>query len=168
MPRPRQPLTVEKLRRVLDYDARTGILTWREKPSVAVKVGDAAGSKDARGYVRIGIENTVHAAHRLAWMHHTGQEPEGEIDHINGNKSDNRIDNLRDVPREINRQNLQRPRRHNKSGILGVAIGQRPGTWNAHISHGGKQIHLGTFDSPKEASDAYIAAKRRLHPGCTI
>jgi hypothetical protein len=106
-------------------------------------------------------------AHRVVWEVVHGDISEGmQIDHRNGDRSDNSIENLRLVTPEENVQNQRRPKRQNKVGYLGVS--QLRGKYRATIVVAGKQIYLGAFDSPEEAQEAYIRAKRNLHPACTI
>jgi len=92
----------------------------------------------------------------------TGTWPQNEIDHIDGNKSNNRFRNLRDVTRSANNQNRRRPDRGNKSGFLGVKCHRK--SFVARIRIDGKQIHLGVFSTAIDAHRAYIKAKRNLHP----
>ena len=113
------------------------------------------------------IDSKVYKCHRLAWLYITGNWPIGQIDHKNGNRSDNRFDNLRDVAKQQNTENQRKAQRRNKStNVLG--------TWKngngfaARISHNHTKIHLGTFTTLEEASAAYVTAKRLLHLGCTI
>jgi hypothetical protein len=132
-----------------------------------VKAGDVAGSRNtSTGYIDIFVHGRRYGAHRLAWFYVHGRWPEHEIDHINGERSHNAIDNLRDVPRAINRQNLRRPHRDNSTGFLGVRKnGER---FAALIQVDKSPKYLGTFDTPEEASQAYIAAKRKIHAGNTL
>lgn len=99
----------------------------------------------------------------------TGGWPRFTIDHINGDGSDNRWANLRDVPLFVNQQNMRKPRggqRTNKIGVLGVTqVGRR---FSARLSVDKRTTYLGTFDTPEEAHAAYLAAKRAHHAGCTV
>ncbi len=88
------------------------------------------------------------------------------IDHINGDKVDNRLENLRLVSHGENLQNIRKPMRNNTSGFLGVC--RSGGKFMATISVNGKSLNLGSFDKPEAAHAAYVAAKRRLHACCTI
>lgn len=109
-------------------------------------------------------------AHRLAWVHVHGSWPAGDIDHINGDKLDNRIANLRDVTRSVNKENMRSARGDNKVGLLGVHVRRQNTTrpYVASIRVSGKLIHLGAHNTPEAAHAAYLEAKRRLHSGCTI
>lgn len=159
-------LTQTRLMEVLDYDPLTGVLTRRLKQT-GVMQGSVSGSLTADGYLVTSVDGKLYKCHRLAWLHMTGSWPQGQIDHINGIRSDNRFCNLRDVPQQINIENQRKAQRSNKStSVLG--------TWKngngfaATISHGGTKVYLGTFPTLEEAKAAYVAAKRVLHSGCTI
>jgi hypothetical protein len=104
--------------------------------------------------------------HRAAWLYVHGKWPNGQIDHINGDRSDNRISNLRDVSHSVNQQNVHRPRRDNASGFLGVT--RQKNLWTSQVTVSGKTLHLGLFKTPEEAASAYLEAKRKHHTGCTI
>jgi hypothetical protein len=160
-------LTVEQLKDTLDYDADTGVFVWKIRPSKAVRAGDVAGCVEKRiGYITIGIGGRVYKAHRLAWLYVYGSWPKGLIDHINGNKADNRIDNLRDVFADGNSQNVRKPNRRNKSGFMGVIWYQNK--WRASMSVNGKSKWLGDYSTPEEAHQVYLEAKRKYHAACTI
>ena len=160
-------LTAEQLKNVLDYNPTTGLFVWKIRPSKAVKAGDAAGCTEKRiGYVTIGIAKRVYKAHRLAWLYVYGQWPIGLIDHVNGNKADNRIENLRDVFADGNAQNVRVPNKRNKSGFMGVIWFQNK--WRASMSVNGKSKWLGDYSTPEEAHQVYLEAKRKHHAACTI
>jgi hypothetical protein len=150
----------------VSYCEATGEFTWRLPPRRGVSSGGAAGVKQSRGYVSIGFRSRLIYAHRLAWLVMYGKWPDGVIDHINGDKSDNRIENLRDVSQRLNTQNVFSPRKHNKCGVLGVRCsGDR---YIAQIANLGRVIHIGTFDSKEQAHQAYLMKKRELHQGSTL
>lgn len=160
-------LTAEQLKTTLNYDAETGVFTWRIRPSKAVKAGDVAGCVEKRiGYITIGIAGRIYKAHRLAWLYTHGEWPRGLIDHINGNKADNRICNLRDVFADGNSQNVRKPNVRNKSGFMGVIWFQNK--WRASMSVNGKSKWLGDYSTPEEAHQVYLEAKRKYHAACTI
>ena len=109
------------------------------------------------------------SAHRLAWLYVTGDWPVGVIDHINGDRTDNRFENLRDVTQKTNSENLRGPQKRTASRFLGVHAQRRKSTrFLAQIVTDGKLKHLGSFSTPEPAHEAYLAATRRLHEGCTI
>lgn len=98
-------LTVEFLREILSYDPNTGIFIWKKTLSNRNKVGNVAGTISDRGYIVITINKKRLMAHRLAWMHYFGSEPNGVIDHLDGVHANNRISNLRDVEQVLNTRN---------------------------------------------------------------
>ena len=159
-------ITAEQLRKMLDYSAETGQLIWKIQPSRSVKVGDVAGNINAKGYSTIGICGKVYKTHRVVWLYATGDWPIGLSDHINGNKSDNRFTNLRDVGAEGNSQNVRKPNKRNKSGFMGVIWFQNK--WRASITINRKTIRIGDYASPEEAHQAYLSVKRMHHAACTI
>lgn len=104
--------------------------------------------------------------HRAAWLLTHGRWPSGPLDHRDGDKSNNRIANLRDAGAKINAQNLRRAHRDKKAPIAGAY--RRGNRWQAIIRVDGIARHLGMFSSAEDAHQAYLAAKRKFHPGCSI
>lgn len=117
-PKNHPELTAERLRELLSYDPETGIFR-RVATRRQVKSGDIAGSDDGKGYWRIRVNGEKHRAHRLAWLYVNGAWPIDQLDHINGDKLDNRICNLREATNSENQQNRSLPK-SNTSGRLGV------------------------------------------------
>lgn len=161
-------LTAERLRELFNYDPETGVFkrriaTGRHGCNMA---GTVAGCLKSHGYIALRIEGTECYAHRLAWLYIHDKWPSHEIDHINGNKSDNRLTNLRDIIPRNNKENIRAATVGNKSGFLGVSPYR--GRWQASICIGGKQHWLGIFSSPESAYAVYLAVKREFHNGCTI
>lgn len=154
-------LTVERLREVLNYSPEAGEFTWRPRLDAKGRrvgdVGRTAGHGTFNGYIEVGVCGERWYAHRLAWMHYYGEQPSGPLDHIDGDRTNNRISNLRLASEHLNSGN-RGPNKNNRSGFKGVfRSGNR---WAAQISIRGKHTHLGVFDSPEEASAAYqFAAK---------
>lgn len=169
-------IAVDILRQLIDYDPETGALKWRQRSLHLFPDLRACNSWNARysgqpalnadkglGYRSGTVFNIRLLAHRVAFAIHTGQWPTGEIDHINGDKSDNRACNLRDVTRAENQLNRSR-RRNNESGVNGVS--RRKNRWTAMIQHNGKRHHLGFFSTRDEAAQARAEAEERFgfHP----
>lgn len=161
-----RPLTAERLREALHYDPTTGVFCWliHQPPSAP---GKRAGGADERGYVRITIDGSRYRANRLAWLYMRGTWPEGVVDHVNGDTSDDRFANLRDISFAANTQNRRRAHRGSASGLIG-AHKTKNNRYSSSIQHRGKQHQLGTFATPIEAHRAYVDAKRALHEGCTL
>lgn len=161
-------LSAERLREVLLYDPKTGIFTWLARRQ-KVSPGAVAGTNHSEGYRRIVVDSKFYYAHRLAWLYVNGNWPANSIDHIDGDRSNNRISNLRDASDDVNSQNLHGAQINNKtSGLLGVCFSKNAGKFHAQITHKRKPIHLGFFDDKNDAHQAYLDAKRRIHEGCTI
>jgi HNH endonuclease len=159
-------LTQARLKELLHYDPETGVFTWIKRTSKRIYVGKIAGSLHPIGYWFIGVDNHRCYAHRLAWFWTHGEWPKGDIDHIDGNRVNNQLANLRDVTVSVNAQNQKRAQSDNKTGFLGVSPYR--GKFIATIKVNGKRITCGIFDKPDIAHLAYVEAKRRLHEGCTI
>jgi len=159
-------LTQARLKELLSYDPETGNFVRLVSASNSVRVGDIAGTLDSRGYIRINVLYKSYLAHRLAFLYVTGKLPKQQIDHIDGNKVNNIFANLRDVNYSINNQNKRFARSDSKTGLLGAS--PRGNRFVAQIRLNGKNHHIGIYSTAELAHTAYIAAKRRLHPGCTI
>jgi hypothetical protein len=161
-------LTVQTLRERLHYDPETGVFTWLVNRGGAAKKGSRAGHLDRSGYRVIFTSAYGSLAEgRLAWLYTYGVWPSGQIDHIDGQPSNNRISNLRDVSIAGNLQNITRARKQNKSGFLGVTT-CKTGGYVASIEHNRNKTYLGWFKTPEAAHAAYLDAKRKLHSTCTI
>lgn len=162
-------LTAAVLRSIVYYDPGTGIFTWLPRAETSrhgkafntVYAGKTAGSPHSMGY--ISLLRTV--AHRLAWLYVHGRWPVDQIDHINGDRTDNRIANLRECSNAENCQNV-RAHRDGTSRYVGVSYSghskSRP--WQAAICVRGKQRNLGYFATEEDALAARISAKRAAHP----
>ena len=148
-------LNKNTLKEFLDYNLNTGIFTWKVDRQKHTK-GKVAGTND-RGYARIKINGQSYAAHRLAWLYVYGEWPNC-IDHINRDRGDNRICNLRSVSHAENMKNLSMMR-SNTSGITGVAWHKRDKKWAANIGASDRLEHLGYFDSLLDACSARKSAE---------
>ena len=151
---------------LLSYDPDKGHFVWKTNASKTVK-GKVAGSKKRDGYVYIQFNGKKLSAHRLAWFVLNGSLPNNlVIDHIDGDGYNNKAINLRAVEHYVNLQNRRAATTQNKTGFLGVS--KAKSGWKAQLHIKGKQIYCGTYPFPELAHQAYLAAKRIHHEGCTI
>ena len=149
-------LTQNDLKRVLRYDEQSGNLYWLTHGR-GRKVHQPAGSVGSHGYRQIGIDGRQYLAHRLIWLFIHGAFPAFEIDHWDGDKTNNRIANLREATRSQNKCNT-RLRSDNSSGIKGVIFDSARGRWAAQIGGGKGHQFLGRYDTREEAAAAYASA----------
>lgn len=159
--------TAQMLRELLHYNPETGVFTWiiQRRGSRAAPIGAVAGGLDALGYLQVSFKPRTYRCHRLAWLYMTGDWPKHDIDHKDGNRTNNAFINLRDVPRSVNLQNIRMAKSQSKSGILGV---HKKGTrWVSSVQLDGQQ-NRASHATPEAAQAAYIARKRALHPGNTL
>jgi hypothetical protein len=160
-------LTAELLRSVLHYDPHSGAFTWLETRSPKAIAGTCAGTVHVsqggtyrRVQIRLGNKN--YGAHRLAWLYAHGEWPPGDIDHKDGDATNNALGNLRLATKRQNQGN-RGVSKNSHSGVKGVCPRphkKRP--WAAFIAKGKKSIYLGAFETVEAASDAYDAAARKL------
>jgi hypothetical protein len=151
-------ITQSKLRELLDYNETTGIFIWKYPVSIRIKVGSEAGCKCSDGYIRIRIYGNLYLAHRLAWLYKFGKFPPIDIDHINRNRIDNRISNLRSANRSMNMKNGN-IRKDNKSGTKGVSWNNERKKWQVMIASGGKYKFVGRFSKKEDAIKKRIEAE---------
>jgi hypothetical protein len=144
-------VTAEDVKKAVSYDPETGAFTRNA-------TGKISGSRNSKGYIDIHIVHAQYKAHRLAWLIMTGEWPSSQIDHINGDKSDNRWRNLREATNSQNNAN-QGLRRSNRTGFKGVSFA-RNGKPYAQIRANGQTRYLGSFDTAEEASAAYEKAAK--------
>lgn len=176
--------TPDELRQLLRYDEATGKIFWLPRsPELFKSDGhngchrssltwnkkhagrEASGNANNHGYMMISLFKRLVGAHRVAWAIVHGQWPVGEIDHINGHRSDNRINNLRDVSSQDNKRNAAR-RADNSSGVAGVSRRPQSSRWRARIFIDGGEKSLGTYSTLPDAIAARKAAEIRygFHP----
>ena len=156
--------TQARLKELLIYHKTTGRFYWRVNRKGGSNAGDLAGRISKSGYVEIRVDRRFYRAHRLAWVYVHGEfNQQLEIDHKNGNRSDNRILNLRLATARQNKENFPLKRTWTKSGLLGVCWNKRISRWKARICSNGKRINLGHFKTAEEAHLAYLTAKRKIH-----
>lgn len=146
----------------LAYDAETGVFTWIKSLNAKAKVGAVAGTVTHEGYRRIRLHGRTMCAHRLAWFFTHGELPEAEIDHVDGNRDNNAIKNLRACLPHENHQN-RTVMATNKTGYLGVSAVKNTKKYLATIMTEGRTYRLGHFDDPHTAAQAYANAKASLH-----
>ena len=155
-------VTAAQARAAFSYEPETGIVRRRAN-------GYAITGDNGAGYSRVYVAANRVYLHRLVWLLHHGVWPAGQIDHIDGDRRNNAISNLRDVSHAVNAQNEHRARRSNRStGVLGVHFDASRKRYAATITVGRKSLALGRFNTVEEAQSAYLQAKRVHHAGCTI
>lgn len=135
---------IQVLREHLDYNADTGFFRRRIRTNNRCENGWFKGCENSDGYLQVRVSMGLHKAHRIAWAIHYGEWPDGQIDHINGDKSDNRIVNLRDVTPRQNSRN-SKLQKNSSSGVNGVRFDKKSGKWKAHIRVDEGTKHLGYF-----------------------
>lgn len=161
-------ITAEFVRELFHYDPETGVFTRRvTRQGMRGKAGNVAGTRKPNGYLSISICGANFMAHRLAWLYAHGDWPKGHIDHINQDKADNRIANLREASHTLNMHNRS-VNRNNKTGLRGVGVykdsGRNRKRFRAYIGKEGKTLHLGSYATAEEAHAAYCKAAAELHP----
>lgn len=169
-------LSYEEVKEIFDYDPVTGDIIRKGRTRYKSQIGTIAGSANSDGYWELCFSDTETKkrhrmyAHRVAWLLIHGKWPEHQIDHINGNPSDNRLINLREVNNQENHKNMKR-HKGNKSGYTGVYWNTAVNKWQAYICIDGVQTYLGVFDDVEEAAkvraDAEEMAKYHKNHGRT-
>ena len=154
-------IDADTLHSILHYDPNSGVFTWKVN-SGRSKLGKLAGA-NVKGYIVIGYKGRKCLAHRLAFLYMTGKYPTSEVDHIDGDPSNNKWSNLREVSSKQNKENRHKANKNSTHGFLGVT--KNHNRYMAHICHNKKSIYLGTFDTPEEAYKVYIDNKRKMHLG---
>ena len=154
-------LTQSRLKELLTYNAGTGDFTWLVDRNSGAYAGDIAGTLMNKGYVHIKVDGSQYLGHRLAWLYIHGDMPK-TLDHIDGNRVNNKIENLRPASSFQNSHNAS-IRSDNNSGYKGVGYHSPANKWRARIRYMNKRMSLGLFDTPLEAHKAYCAAADKYH-----
>lgn len=147
--------SIERVRELFCYDPESGIITWAKR-RFGVKFGSEAGTEH-KGYKRVKVDSKLILVHRVAWAIHYGKWPVGDLDHINRDRSDNRIVNLREATRSVNMINRDYPK--GKSGVTGVSWHKRG--WQAAIRINGRSVYLGIFKTVEEAASVRAEAEKK-------
>ena len=155
---------LEKAKEMLRFDEGTGKFYWVAPLRSRAQVGDVAVAIDSHGYLRISICRHFVKGHQLAFAWKYGRFSSMQIDHINGDRADNRPCNLREVTPSQNSQNRARAQSNSKSGLLGAHWDKRYKKWASEIKVNGRKNRLGQFKTAEEAHQAYLAAKAVFHP----
>lgn len=154
-------ITQNELKELLEYNVDTGIFTWKINKS-PMRSGNIAGSVAKDRYTNIQINKKIYKAHRLAWLYVYGSFPNKCIDHINGNRSDNKISNLREANHSQNGMN-KKMQSNNTSGVRGVYWNRNVKKWHAEVRLKGKRIYLGLFDSLELAELVVSETRLKYH-----
>lgn len=145
-------ITQTELKEQLDYNPETGTFTWKVSKS-GRKLGGIIGTKNNLGYLITRFNYKIYSLHRLAWLYIYGEMPDDMVDHINGIKDDNRIENLRVV---TNRENQTNTYKNRKGRLVGAHFHKRAGKWCCSVKVDGKSTHLGYFETQELAHEAYL------------
>jgi len=154
-------LTQEELRSIFEYNPFTGVARWKEGRSNMVQ-GSLAGCLHGSGYKVVTINSKSQKLHRVIWIMLFGDIPDGfYIDHINGNKIDNRLENLRLATNSQNQQNRPAPK-NSTSGYRGVTWHKQVNKWMARICIKGERKTIGFFDTAEDAYEAYKKEAKKV------
>lgn len=145
----------------LRYEPETGDFYWRKNRSSTARAGQKTGYRNKLGYIQIGLAGKIHLAHRLAFLVTHGYFPK-YIDHINGNPSDNRIENLRECSQGQNLANTKKPH-NNRSGVKNVAWHKQSQSWHVRVWKNGKQNSFGYYKNLDEAAQVAREARVKIH-----
>jgi hypothetical protein len=158
----RNDITSDFLKSVLTYLPSTGEFIWKNTKGRKHVAGCVAGNKSVWGYTEIRLNRKLYKAHRLAWLYSYGEWPLDAIDHIDGDRSNNRLLNLRSASYADNNQNMA-VRRTSKSGSVGVSYDSKRHAWVAQLNVGGKRVLHKRCATREEAERAYTDAKAQHH-----
>jgi hypothetical protein len=150
-------LSLSQLKEFVSYDPDTGVFTVLKRRGSGKPSGSVIGSKTKKGYLEVRIFGSHYMLHQLAFFYAYGYIPE-EVDHINHNKADNRISNLRESYRQDNSKNMPL-RKDNTSGRVGVNWDKQTNKWRAEVTVNGSGIKLGRFSDINDAIAARVAAE---------
>tara|TARA_R100001163_G_scaffold61721_1_gene51933 strand:+ start:775 stop:1302 length:528 start_codon:yes stop_codon:yes gene_type:complete len=152
---------LEELKEYLDYNSDTGVFIWKKRPAYRIKIGQQAGCLNSEGYRMIKLKRSIYLSHRIAYYMYHGVDPlEKQVDHINGNKADDRIKNLRLATCQENNFN-KGLRRNNTSGFTGVHWRRGRQKWIATVQLRGNYKYLGIFNEKEDAIQARIEAEKK-------
>lgn len=157
-----ESISVERLNKLFCYDPKTGILTNKIKRSSRAIKGAISGKVNDQGYLCVCVDRVCVRVHRLVFAMYYGKWPKQQIDHSNGNRSDNRIENLREATHSQNLQNTKK-RENNTSGVHGVHWSKRAKKWQVQIEHQRKRIYIGIFENLTDATFARKEAEKKYH-----
>ena len=155
----RKELTYEEAHKFFEY--KDGELYWKENPKYHSKKGQKVGYQTKKGYVKLGLHKVHYYVHRIIYLMHHKVCP-AQIDHIDNNKANNRIENLREATTQQNSCN-EKLRSTNTSGVKGVYFNKRKQQWHARVSHFYKEIHVGYFKTLEEAEKAVKEKRAEIH-----
>jgi hypothetical protein len=152
----------DRLVELLDYDSNAGVFVRRINVNGSRPKGSPVGNMAGRGYLTVMLDGRAYYLHRLAWFYTKKEWPKHQIDHINQDKIDNRICNLREATPAQNMQNIG-AYASNTSGVPGVWWNKQKNKWAGGVRIGGKRHNIGLFSSKEAAFAAYLELKARLH-----
>jgi len=154
-------LTQSKLKQILDYDPVSGHFNWREYGPGRNMKKPAGHHERKHNVIIIGVEGRSYQAHRLVWLYVHGYIPEGIVDHLNHNNSDNRLHNLRE--RRLTKGQQLREERLRIKKLFRVCISESGECWSAYIQEFGITEHIGDFEYEVEAIEAYNKRSREIY-----
>lgn len=165
-PTAKEYISYERACVLFTYDPQSGVMRWAKRVANCIRVGDVAGWPNKQGYLKVKCDGKTISIHRLAWLLSHKRWPEHEVDHIDCNKTNNRLANLRDVDQSMNQQNRRTAKKDSATGLLGAhPHGMK---FIAAITLNRRRQHIGIFDTAAEAHHAYVEYKRVHHAGSTL